>query len=74
MTVNSVLVDTSIVVKYKVGVDSKGNDLFRTQRASDLNLLAIDETLMAFGDVISNFIEHPIYQVTKEEVNLLSKY
>ncbi|MBU3105500.1 hypothetical protein [Clostridium gasigenes] len=40
MAVNSVLVDTAVVVKYKVSVDSKGNDVFRTQRANDLNLLA----------------------------------
>ena len=74
MAVNSVIVDTAVVVKYKVGVDTKGNDVFRTQRANDLNLLATDEILMDLGDIISNFIEHPIYQVTKESVNLLSKY
>ena len=74
MAVNSILVDTSVVVKYKVGVDSKGNDVFRTQRANDLNLLATDETLMDLGDVIGSFIEHPIAQVTKESVSLLSKY
>ena len=27
MVVNLVLVDTAVVVKYKVGVDTKGNDI-----------------------------------------------
>ena len=40
MAVNSVLVDTAVVVKYKVGVDTKGNDIYKNQRSNDLNLLA----------------------------------
>ena len=32
MAVNSVLVDTAVVVKYKVGVDTKGNDIVKNQR------------------------------------------
>ncbi|MBU3090373.1 DUF1659 domain-containing protein [Clostridium gasigenes] len=52
MAVNSVLVDTAVVVKYKVGVDTKGNDIIKNQRANDLNLLATEETLMDLGDII----------------------
>ncbi|SDP18590.1 DUF1659 domain-containing protein [Clostridium gasigenes] len=73
MAVNSVLVDTAVVVKYKVGVDTKGNEIFRNQRANDLNLLATEEILMDLGDIIGGFISYPISQVTKETVNLLSR-
>lgn len=73
MAVNSVLVDSAVVVKYKVGVDTKGNDIYKKQRANDLNLLATEETLMDLGDIISGFISYPISQVTKETVNLLSR-
>ena len=33
MAVNSVLVDTAVVVKYKVGVDTKGNDIFQKPKS-----------------------------------------
>ena len=32
MAVSSVLLDTTMVMKYKVGVDTKGNDIYRTQK------------------------------------------
>ena len=73
MAVNSVLVDTAVVVRYKVGVDTKGNEMFRNQKAGDLNLSATDEVLMDLGDIIGGFISYPISQVTKETVSLLSK-
>ncbi|MGL5354729.1 MAG: DUF1659 domain-containing protein [Clostridium sp.] len=73
MAVNSILVDTAVVVKYKVGVDSKGNEIFRNQKASDLNLLATDETLMELGDIVGSFISYPTTDVTKETVHLLSR-
>ncbi|MBB6715575.1 DUF1659 domain-containing protein [Clostridium gasigenes] len=73
MAVNSVLMDTAVVVKYKVGVDTKGNEIFRNQRANELNLLATEETLMDLGDIIGDFISYPISQVTKETVTLLSR-
>ncbi|MBB6625083.1 DUF1659 domain-containing protein [Clostridium gasigenes] len=73
MAVNSVLVDTAVVVKYKVGVDTKGNEIFKNQRANDLNLLDTEETLMDLGDIIGSFISYPISQVTKETVTLLSR-
>ena len=73
MAVSSVLLDTTMVMKYKVGVDTKGNDVYRTQKASDLNLLATDENLLNLSDIFGSVIQYPISLVTKEETHLLSK-
>lgn len=73
MAVNSILLDTTMAIKYKVGVDTKGNDVYRTQKASDLNLLATDENLLDLSDIVGSIIEHPISLVTKEETHLLSR-
>lgn len=73
MEINSVLMDTSMVISYKVGVDSKGNDIIKNQRANDLSLLATDDDLMDLADTVAAFIEHPISEVVKESVHLLSR-
>lgn len=73
MAVNSILVDTAVVVKYKVGVDTKGNEVFRNQRANELNLVATDESLLDLGDIVGSFISYPVTDVTKESVHLLSR-
>lgn len=73
MAVSSILVDTAVVVKYKVGVDTKGNEVFRNQKASDLNLLATEETLLDLGDIIGNFVSYPVIDVTKQSTHLLSR-
>ena len=73
MATNSVLMDTAVVLKYKVGVDAKGNDIFKSQKASELNLTATDEVLLDLSDVMGSFINYPVSQVTKETVNLLSR-
>ncbi|MGL5085930.1 MAG: DUF1659 domain-containing protein [Clostridium sp.] len=73
MAVNTILVDTAVVVKYKVGVDTKGNEIFKNQRASELNLLATDENLLGLGEVVGSFLSYPVTDVTKESVHLLSR-
>ena len=70
---NSVLLDTTMVMKYKIGVDTKGNDVYKTQRASELNLLATDENLLDLSEIVESIIEYPISLVTKQETHLLSR-
>lgn len=73
MAVSSILVDTAVVVKYKVGVDTKGNEIFKNQKASELNLLATEESLLDLGDIIGSFISYPVTDIRKESVHLLSR-
>lgn len=73
METSSILVDTGMAVSYKIGVDTKGNDIVKTQKANDLNLLAADSDLMDLADIIGGFIEHPINEVTKVTTHLLSR-
>ena len=70
---DSVLLDTTMVMKYKIGVDTKGNDVYKTQRASELNLLATDENLLDLSEIVESIIEYPISLVTKQETHLLSR-
>lgn len=73
METSSILIDTGMVVSYKIGVDTKGNDIMKNQRANELNLLAKDSDIMDLADIIGGFIEHPITEITKVSVTLLSR-
>lgn len=73
METNSKLLDSTLVVKYKTGVDAKGKDIVKTQRANDLNLSASDEVLMNLADVVESFIEHPVTEVVKSTDHLLTR-
>lgn len=73
MEANSVLLDTSLVVSYVIGTDSKGNDVVKNQAIKNLNVSLADEALLDLGDIVGGFISYPIEGVTKKSTHLLSR-
>lgn len=70
---NSILLDTALVIKYSIGTDTKGNDIMKSQRNSDINLLATDDVLLDLRDIVAGFLAYDVVEVTKETVHSLSR-
>lgn len=62
--------DKSLVIKYSIGKDEKGNDIFKKQRFSNINLEAADDAIFEVAKVIEGIIDSNQVYLIKEESNL----
>lgn len=72
--VEEILVDTSLKIYYKTGIDAKGTDVIKNETLADLNLLATDKQLITVVDAIETLLAHSITEIRMIETHLLSQY
>ena len=73
MAASSVLVGNSLGVSYQIGVDSKGNDIFKGQSFKKISATATDEDLVALSDAIGGILEHNITTIKKEQTYIITR-
>ena len=73
MAASSVLVGNSLGVSYKIGVDSKGNDVFKGQSFKNISATATDEDLVALSDAIGTILENTITTIKKEQSYIVTR-
>ena len=73
MAASSVLVGNSIGLSYLVGVDSKGNDVFKGQSFKNISATATDEELVALSDAIGGILEHRVTTIKKEQTYIVTR-
>lgn len=69
MAVVSTKLQSAMVIKYKTGVDEKGNDVFATQRFSKIAVGAQDADILAVSQSIGSLLNFPVNQVVREDQN-----
>ena len=73
MAASSVLVGNSLGVSYQIGVDSKGNDIFKGQSFKNISATATDEDLVALSDAIGGILKHNITTIKKEQTYIITR-
>ena len=73
MAANSVLVGNALGVSYQVGVDSKGNDVFKGQSFKNISATATDEDLVELSDAIGGILEHNITTIKKQQTYIVTR-
>lgn len=73
MAANSVLVGNSLGLSYQVGVDSKGNDIFKGQSFKNISATATDEELVELSDAIEGILENRITTIKKVQTYVVSR-
>lgn len=68
---NALNLDKSLVIKYSIGKDEKGNDIFKKQRFSNINLGTGDDAIFEVAKAIEGIIDSNQVYLIKEESNLL---
>jgi len=63
----ALLTSKSLVIKYKIGMDAAGRDVFKRQGFSNISDIATDDNLYAVGTAIGNLLNTEIYSVLKED-------
>ena len=73
MAASSVLVGNALGLSYQVGVDSKGNDIFKGQSFKNISATATDEDLVALSDAIEGILENRITTIKKVQTYVVSR-
>ena len=73
MAASSVLVGNALGVSYQVGVDSKGNDVFKGQSFKNISATATDEELVELSDAIEGILENRITTIKKVQTYVVSR-
>lgn len=66
MAVNTTLTGNAMILKFKVGVDKEGKDVFKTQRFSKVKSTATDENIFAVGNALGALLDAMNFEVLKE--------
>lgn len=69
----TLLTGNSMVIKYKVGVNEKGDDVFKTQRFSNVRFDINDDDFYSIGEAIKNLLDTTVIYVLKEQDYILEK-
>lgn len=67
-----VIKDVTLRLEYKVGVNTKGEDVINKQTFSNLSLTATDQGLVNFAERIAKYIAYPVrltYKTTIFTIN-----
>ena len=73
MAASSVLIGNTLGVSYQIGVDSKGNDVFKGQSFKNISATATDEDLVVLADAIGGILENNITTIKKELVYIVTR-
>ena len=73
MAASSVLVGNALGVSYQIGVDSKGNDVFKGQSFKNISATATDEELVALSDAIEGILEYTVSTIKKEQTYIVTR-
>ncbi|WP_040214835.1 DUF1659 domain-containing protein [Clostridium polynesiense] len=66
MAVNTSLRGNAMILKFKVGVDKEGKDIFKTQRFSKIKASAADESIFSVGMALGALLDAVSFEVLKE--------
>jgi hypothetical protein len=71
MAVKSTKVQSTMNVKFKTGIDAKGNDILKNQRFSKVKVTAGDSNILAIGTVLGALLKYPMVDVAREDINII---
>lgn len=71
MAISAIKTSSSILLTYKDGVNSKGENLYKNQRLSKIKVTAKDEDVYSVAGVIANLLIKEVTEITREDKNKL---
>jgi len=69
MAVRSTKVQSTMVLKFKTGVDETGKDIIKSQRFSKVKVIATDENILLVGQAFGTLLKYPLVEVAREDEN-----
>ena len=70
---NSVLVQNSVEVKYQIGVDSKGKEVFKKQTLKNISADATDDNLVELSDAVQSLMDYKVSTIQKQQNFIITR-
>lgn len=70
---NSVLVQNSVEVKYQIGVDSKGKEVFKKQTFKNISADATDDNLVELSDAVESLMDYKVSTIQKQQNFIITR-
>ena len=67
------LIENSLVIRYQVGVDEKGKEVFKQQNLKNINPEVADDELVALSDGIEKLMDHTVSSIKKNQSYMLTR-
>ncbi|ASW42441.1 DUF1659 domain-containing protein [Clostridium isatidis] len=67
------LTDNKLVIRYKVGVNEAGRDIFKQQTLKNINPEVTDEKLVEISDLVAAVLDYSVAAVRKDQSFALSR-
>jgi Protein of unknown function (DUF1659) len=67
------LIENSLVIRYQVGVDKKGNEVFKQQNLKNINPEVADDELVALSDGIEMLMDHTVSTIKKNQSYMVTR-
>lgn len=69
----STKVHTSLVLKFKTGINKAGKDIIKEQSFSGVKVSAIDDDIYAVANSIENLLKYPVVQILKADESAITQ-
>ncbi|KXZ40558.1 Protein of unknown function [Alkalithermobacter thermoalcaliphilus JW-YL-7 = DSM 7308] len=73
MPVNSIKTETSLRLRYSLGLDQNGIEKFQTKTIRNFRVNILDNDLYQFADMLSNLQENFLVSVNRIDNSILSE-
>ena len=67
------LIENSLVIRYQVGVDEKGKEVFKQQNLKNINPEVEDGELVTLSDGIEKLMDHTVSSIKKNQSYMLTR-
>jgi hypothetical protein len=72
MAVSSTQVSSSLSLKYKDGIDSKGKDIMKTKKFSNVKVAATDQNVYDTAAALTQLMKYPSIETCRINENMLA--
>ena len=70
---NAMLTENTLVLRYQIGVNDEGKDVFKQQNFKRVSSLATEEELLDLADLVGGVIDFSVSEVKKEQTFILAR-
>jgi hypothetical protein len=71
MAIQSILVNSSLNLRYKNGIDEAGRDVIKTKKYSNIKVSASAEDLLFIGTALGNLMKNELVEVQRSDDSVL---
>jgi hypothetical protein len=71
MAIQTTLVDSSLNIMFKAGIDEAGRDVIKSKKYSNIKVTAAAENLLSVGTAIGNLMKYELVEVQRSDDSVL---